>query len=108
MLFGLGLSALVKDSPGTIQVNCNIPEARVILDATATDYFTDAIISGIHPGRHLLTLEKTGFKIAGDAIQEVTVKSGDTVVMSFYLTPAVEESARPDGHSAGDEPMGRR
>ena len=98
----------MSDDRGTIQVNCNIPEVRVTLDAVVTNYYTNAVIPGVPAGRHIITLEKPGFEIVGEEIQEVTLKPGDSLVLSFYLVPVGEEQASQGGHSDGDAQIGRK
>lgn len=100
-LVGSGLYFILHEGIGTIQVVCNVPEARVVMDAANTEYYTDAILQGIPAGEHLITVEKPGYRIEGEWIRRVELKSGEEAVLSFVLVPVDDGMSRSGDHTDG-------
>lgn len=90
-IIGGALYLILHEGKGTIHVTCNVPQARIILNAAPTEYFTDATIEQIPAGQHLITVEKPGFTIDGEMIQKINLKSGEDKVINFILV-AIDES----------------
>lgn len=90
---------ILSAGTGTIQVTCNLAEARIILDANPTEYYTDTIIEEVPAGEHLITVEKAGFKIQGEMIQEIELRKGANVAVSFFLVPDLQVQS---GTSSGE------
>ncbi|TKJ39850.1 hypothetical protein CEE37_11270 [candidate division LCP-89 bacterium B3_LCP] len=85
----IGLYAVLHEGKGSIRVECNIPEATIIIDAVNTGYYADFVLEEVAAGKHLITVEKAGFKIEGDIIQRIDLKAGESMLVSFTLVPDV-------------------
>ncbi|MDK9699529.1 MAG: hypothetical protein OEM52_05200 [bacterium] len=76
--------------PGSIRVVCNVPEAQIILDSDTTLFRTDAILEGVDPGQHIVSVYKSGYRIKGPIYQQVELKRAEDALMSFELELAPE------------------
>jgi len=100
---------LLHEGKGTIQVYCNVPEARIILDAAPTQFYTTASGSGgfaailkeVPSGEHFITVDKSGYVVDGEAIRKIELGGGDSEIITFTLVPQSqsetgETQAKPD------------
>ena len=92
-LAAVALYFILHEGRGTIQVYCNVPQARIILDATPTDHYTNAKIEALPAGEHFITVEKPGYEINGQKVQKVDLKDGENKVVTFTLAK-VDESGQ--------------
>ncbi len=86
---------LLYEGEGTILVSSNVKGASIILDAVPTDKQTDATVVEVSAGEHLITVEKEGYQIVGEAVIEVDLKKGENKLVTFILEPV---------HEGGEEP----
>ena len=86
---------LLHEGKGTIQIYCNVPDARVIMDATPTQSLTaaggdsgfTAILKEVPSGQHLITVDKPGYVVDGESIQKVEIRGGENKIITFVLVP---------------------
>ena len=90
------LAKLSGKGGGSIQVRSNFPGAAVSLDGTqvGTTGSSPVVISDVAPGRHEVTVEKSGYTTTK---QEFTLAAGQTLPLSLTLSPVSVEVPRPDG-----------
>src|SRR5262249_36265298 len=90
------LAKLSGKGGGSIQVRANFPGAAVSLDGTqvGTTGGSPVVISDVAPGRHEVTVEKSGYTTTK---QEVTLAAGPSLPLSLTLSPVSVEVPRPDG-----------
>jgi hypothetical protein len=93
LLLGFGLFlvavviiiALLTEKTGSIQVISNVKGARIILDSAPVEQVTDAIFTDIPVGKHVISVEKPGYKIAGDPSQQVNLTAHEKEIVIFML-----------------------
>lgn len=98
------LYAMLHEGKGTIQVYCNIPQAQIILDASATDNYTQmssdntfsATIGEVPAGEHLITVEKPGYQIDGEIVRRIELRGGKQVAVTFNLIPIADSETGQD------------
>lgn len=105
----VALYFILHEGKGTIQVYCNVPQARVILDATPTDHYTNAKIEALPAGEHFVTVEKPGYTVEGSQVQKVDLKDGENKVVTFTLIKVDESSqgsvsSEPPSEEGGTKP----
>jgi len=79
---------ILYEGVGKIAVTSNIEGAQIILDAAPTVYYTNHILVKISAGEHIITVDKEGYKIAGNPIVQIDLKRGTTQKVHFELEPA--------------------
>jgi hypothetical protein len=87
LLIIAGLYSILHQPNGTIIVECNVPDAQIILDTNPLDLYTNATLAEIPAGEHVVTVVKPGFRMEGDPIQKVDLRGGKTIKLSFVLLP---------------------
>ena len=103
------LAKLSGKGGGSIQVRANFPGAAVSLDGTqvGTTGGSPVVIPDVAPGRHEVTVEKSGYTTTK---QEFTLAAGQSLPLSLTLSPVSVEVPRPaDNEGAeggGGEPGG--
>jgi len=90
------LAKLSGKGGGSIQVRANFPGAAVSLDGTqvGTTGASPVVISDVAPGRHEVTVEKSGYTTTK---QEFTLATGQTLPLNLSLSPVSVEVPRPEG-----------
>src|SRR6185295_8163633 len=90
------LAKLSGTGGGSIQVRANFPGAAVSLDGTqvGTTGTSPVVISDVAPGRHEVTVEKSGYTTTK---QEFTLAAGQSLPLSLTLSPVSVEVPRPEG-----------
>ncbi|MCX6640141.1 MAG: PEGA domain-containing protein [bacterium] len=78
---------LLHQGEGSIQVNCNVLDAQVLLDATPLSQRPGELIEQIPAGEHVVTVTREGYKIVGPEVIKVTLRSGENLVLNFTLEP---------------------
>jgi len=76
---------IFAEPPGEIYVTSNIPGAVIVIDSYPTEFTTNDLLKEVPPGEHLITVEKSGFRIVGDFFQKVDVSSNKCDTLFFYL-----------------------
>lgn len=85
-VFGvLLLFFILRDRTGAIQVVCNVQGASILLDGSPTALVTDAILSKIPTGPHLISLEKEGYVSEGPATIRVDVRPGQEAIAALQM-----------------------
>ena len=103
------LAKLSGKGGGSIQVRANFPGAAVSLDGTqvGTTGGSPVVIPDVAPGRHEVTVEKSGYTTTK---QEFTLASGQSLPLSLTLSPVSVEVPRPEAtessEGGGNEPRG--
>jgi hypothetical protein len=92
------LAKLSGKGGGSIQVRANFPGAAVSLDGTqvGTTGGSPVVISDVAPGRHEVTVEKSGYTTTK---QEFTLAAGQSLPLSLTLSPVSVEVPRPEAGS---------
>jgi hypothetical protein len=102
LVFGLFLATvaviitLLSEKTGSIQVISNIKGANIILDSAPAEQLTDAIFTDIPVGKHVISVQKAGYKIQGDQSRTVDVKSKEREIAIFTLTPDLSDNLGSD------------
>jgi hypothetical protein len=104
------LAKLSGKGGGSIQVKANFPGAAVSLDGTqvGTTGGSPVVINDVAPGRHEVTVEKSGYTTTK---QEFTLAAGQSLPLSLTLSPVSVEVPRPAdlekaSEGGGKEPAG--
>jgi hypothetical protein len=103
------LAKLSGKGGGSIQVRANFPGAAVSLDGTqvGTTGGSPVVIPDVAPGRHEVTVEKSGYTTTK---QEFTLAAGQSLPLSLTLSPVSVEVPRPEAtegsEGGGGEPGG--
>jgi hypothetical protein len=104
------LAKLSGKGGGSIQVRSNFPGAAVSLDGTqvGTTSGNPVVINDVAPGRHEVTVEKSGYTTTK---QEFTLAAGQSLPLSLTLSPVSVEVPRPSDaekvtDGGGKEPPG--
>jgi len=106
------LAKLSGKGGGSIQVRANFPGAAVSLDGTqvGTTGSSPVAIPDVAPGRHEVTVEKSGYTTTK---QEFTLAAGQSLPLNLTLSPVSVEVPRPEGGNkaveiggAGEPPTG--
>ena len=105
------LAKLSGKGGGSIQVRANFPGAAVSLDGTqvGTTGSSPVVIPDVAPGRHEVTVEKSGYTTTK---QEFTLAAGQSLPLNLTLSPVSVEVPRPEaaegseGGGGGGEPGG--
>ncbi len=87
LLIVVGLYSILHQPNGTIIVECNVPDAQIILDTNPLDLYTNATLAEIPAGEHVVTVVKPGYRIEGDPIRKVDLGGGKSITLSFVLLP---------------------
>ena len=93
LVFGLFLATvalvigLLSEKTGSIQVISNVKGANIILDSAPAEQVTDAIFTDIPVGKHVISVQKAGYKIQGDQSRTVDVKNKEREIAIFTLAP---------------------
>jgi hypothetical protein len=89
------LAKLSGKGGGSIQVRANFPGAAVSIDGTqvGTTGGGPVVINDVAPGRHEVTVEKSGYTTTK---QEFTLAAGQSLPLSLTLSPVSVEVPRPD------------
>src|SRR5262252_3474013 len=89
------LAKLSGKGGGSIQVRANFPGAAVSLDGTqvGTTGTSAVVINDVAPGRHEVTVEKSGYTTTK---QEFTLAAGQSLPLSLTLSPVSVEVPRPE------------
>jgi len=100
------LAKLSGKGGGSIHVRANFPGAAVSLDGTqvGTTGGSPVVINDVAPGRHEVTVEKSGYTTTK---QEFTLAAGQSLPLSLTLSPVSVEVPRPDGAGKATEGGGR-
>jgi len=101
------LAKLSGKGGGSIQVRANFPGAAVSLDGTqvGTTSATPVVISDVAPGRHEVTVEKSGYTTTK---QEFTLAAGQSLPLSLSLSPVSVEVPKPEGGKVSEGGVGLR
>ena len=104
------LAKLSGKGGGSIQVRANFPGAAVSLDGTqvGTTGGSPVVIPDVAPGRHEVTVEKSGYTTTK---QEFTLAAGQSLPLSLTLSPGVGRGAAARGQRGlrrGRRRAGRR
>ncbi len=94
LLVGIGAVQLylyMQNDYGEIAVYSNVKGARVFLDGAEAGEITDAVLSGVSPGLHLLQLEKLGYRMLEQGIIEVDVRKNHRSQISVEMIPAHQQ-----------------
>jgi len=96
------LAKLSGKGGGSIQVRANFPGAAVSLDGTqvGTTGSSPVVIPDVAPGRHEVTVEKSGYTTTK---QEFTLAAGQSLPLNLTLSPVSVEVLRPDNTGKGSE-----
>jgi len=94
------LAKLSGKGGGSIQVRANFPGAAVSLDGTqvGTTGSSPVVIPDVAPGRHEVTVEKSGYTTTK---QEFTLASGQSLPLNLTLSPVSVEVVRPENAGKG-------
>lgn len=95
LLIIAGLYSILHQPNGTIIVECNVPDAQIVLDTDKLNLYANATLAEIPAGEHVVTVVKPGYRIEGDPIRKVELKGGKTITLSFVLQP--EDSPEDPG-----------
>jgi len=96
LLIILGILLFIfAEPPGKVYVISNIPGAVIVVDSYPTEFTTNALLEEVPPGEHLITVEKSGFRIIGDFFIKIQVSSNRCDTLYFFL----EKIEVPDGHT---------
>src|SRR5690349_8635350 len=89
------LAKLSGKGGGSIQVRANFPGAAVSLDGTqvGTTGGSPVVIGDVAPGRHEVTVEKSGYTTTK---QEFTLAAGQSLSLNLTLSPVSVEVLRPE------------
>jgi hypothetical protein len=87
---------LLSEKTGSIQVISNVKGANIILDSAPAEQLTDAIFADIPVGKHVISVQKAGYKIQGDPSRTVDVKSNEREIAIFMLTPDLSDNLGSD------------
>jgi hypothetical protein len=95
------LAKLSGKGGGSIQVRANFPGASVSLDGTqvGTTGGNPVVIPDVAPGRHEVTVEKSGYTTTK---QEFTLAAGQSLPLSLTLSPVSVEVPRPESGESSD------
>jgi hypothetical protein len=88
---------LLHQGEGSIQVRCNLPDAQIVLDATPLSTRPGELIEQIPAGEHVVTVTKEGYKVVGQEVIKVTLRSGENLVLNFTLEPNKDGKADSKG-----------
>jgi len=101
------LAKLSGKGGGSIQVRANFPGAAVSLDGTqvGTTSANPVVISDVAPGRHEVTVEKSGYTTTK---QEFTLAAGQSLPLSLSLSPVSVEVPKPEGGKVSEGGVGLR
>jgi len=91
LLLGVGAVQLfiyIQDDFGEIAVFSNVKGAHILLDGERLGEVTDAVITEVTPGRHLLQLEKPGYRMHDVVVLEIDVKKNRRSPVSVEMVPA--------------------
>ena len=94
LLVGIGAVQLylyMQNDYGEIAVYSNVKGARILLDGTEAGEVTDAVLSDVTPGQHLLQLEKLGYRMLELGIIEVDVRKNHRSRISVEMIPAQQQ-----------------
>ena len=88
------LAKLSGKGGGSIQVRANFPGAAVSLDGTqvGTTGGEPVVIHDVAPGRHEVTVEKSGYTTTK---QEFTLAAGQSLPLNLTLSPGVGRGPAP-------------
>jgi hypothetical protein len=75
----------------SVDVVCNIKEARILVDGQDSGFRTNANIE-LPAGEHLIEVIKLGYQNSESQIKYVDVKRDDKLLIQFKLQPLVESS----------------
>jgi hypothetical protein len=89
------LAKLSGKGAGSISVRANFPGAAVSLDGTqvGTTGGAPIVINDVAPGRHEVSVEKSGYTTTK---QEFTLATGQSLPLSLTLSPVSVEVPRPE------------
>jgi len=96
----------LHEGSGSIQVLCNVTDARIILDGTPIGHGINDLIEEVPAGEHVITIEKPGYRIEGQTVRKIELKGGGKEVVLFTLVPVVrdnQETATPGSAAATGE-----
>jgi hypothetical protein len=77
----------MRERTGSVQVISSVPGATILLDGIATEFRTDYMLRDLSPGTHLISVQKSGYGIAGDPARRIEVEAGEEVIVIFELQP---------------------
>jgi len=80
------------ESPGYLEVNCNIKGLPIFIDDNPTGLSTDNVIENVKIGKHKVSLRAIGYKIE-PAVIEVDLKHREGLVLSFSADSLKSEKA---------------
>ena len=86
----LVIYALLSEKTGSIQVISSVKGASIFLDSFLAEQKTDAIFSDIPVGKHVVSVEMSGYKIVGDPSQQVNLSSNEREIVIFVLEEDTE------------------
>jgi len=72
----------LMESPGYLEVNCNIKGLPIFIDDNPTGLSTDNVIENVKIGKHRVSLKAAGYKIE-PAVIEVDLKHQEGQIISF-------------------------
>jgi hypothetical protein len=94
LLVGIGGAQLylyMQNDYGEIAVYSNVKGARILLDGTEAGEVTDAVLSDVTPGLHLLQLDKLGYRMQEQGTIEVDVRKNHQSQISVEMIPAYQQ-----------------
>jgi hypothetical protein len=90
------LVVLMRDRTGSIQIICNVPDATIVLNGSATELHTNSRLDRVPVGPQMISVMKFGYVPDGPANARVELRAGGNEIVSLKLKPApVDSLGRP-------------
>lgn len=86
----LVIYVLLSEKTGSIQVISSVKGASIFLDSSPAELKTDAIFTDIPVGKHVVSVEMSGYKIVGDPSQQVNLSTNEREIVIFVLEEDTE------------------
>ena len=86
------LIVLMRDRTGSIQVICNVPDAVIVLNGSATELHANSRLTHVAVGPQLISVQKYGYGPDGPANANVNLHAGQEEVVRLMLKPATVDS----------------
>jgi hypothetical protein len=97
---GLVIFLLLNTGSGSVKVVCNIPDAKILLDAASVQQKPGEPIPQVSAGDHVISVAKEGFHLVGPQVQKFSLKNRQTLEIKFTLEPDA-----PVGNSSKDKKL---
>ena len=83
---------LLRERTGSVQVICNVPDAKISLNGSPTEYVTDTVLRNLPTGPHLISVSKYGYVPDGPNGKRVDVRPSKREVVILKLKLAGTDS----------------